>query len=268
MPAYSTVQEYIWLLEEGLALKPHLVLLGFTPINDIQTNYQPLQALYQRNSRRPYAVPKNDGGFEIDNSFMKKFQKANRKPKLWRRALNWFAGPMVQAMSEQAYVMVRGGGANDPNVWLGWPYLESFDGSYGKLEDQEYQQLWADAWRVTQSVIMDMQRKSAAAGARFAMFSHVAKIEGDPEYRQAVASAYPRIRIDPAKAERELVTFGAANGIPVVSYSSAILEAARDPAFHSKLYFSMGDEHLTAKGYALAAPELARDLLAKGLASP
>jgi hypothetical protein len=264
-PAYSTVQQYVWLLEDGLALKPDLVLLGFTPINDIQTNYQPLQALYQRNSRRPYARLKADGAYEIDNSYMQKFQAGNAKPKLWRRALDLFAGPMVQALAQHAYTMVRGGDGNDPNIWLGMPYLEAFEPKYGKQDVVVYEELWSEAWRATQAIIRDMKNKSEGAGARFAVFSHVAKIEGDSIYRDAVGAAYPDLKIEPGKAEKMLRSFGSESGIPVASYSAGIIESARDPVIRPQLYFSMGDEHLTAKGYAIAGPALAADLKAIGL---
>jgi hypothetical protein len=267
-PAYSTVQQYVWFLEEGLAFKPNLVLLGFTPINDIQTNYQPLQALYQRNSRRPYASLKPDGSFEIDNSFMKKFQVKNAKPKLWKRTLDFFAGPMVQALAIHAYTMVRGGEGNDPNIWLGMPYLESFAPKYGKQDQVTYETLWSEGWRTTQAVIMDMKSKSEQAGARFAMFSHVAKIDGDEDYRTAVNAAYPDLKIKAGKAEDMLRSFGTERGIPVVSYAAPLLEAARDPSTRAQLYFSMGDEHLTGKGYAIAGPALAADLKAQGLLKP
>ena len=68
--AYSSVQEYLWLINEGLSYKPNMVILGFAPANDIQTSYYPLQALFQRDSKRPYAVPDGQGGFTIDNSYM------------------------------------------------------------------------------------------------------------------------------------------------------------------------------------------------------
>jgi hypothetical protein len=266
VPAYSTVQQYIWLTEDGLALKPDLVLLGFTPINDIQTNYQPLQARYQRNSRRPYALSDGAGGFRIDNSFMDTFVGKNPGPKLWRRMLNATIGPMVQKLALQAYAMVTESKRSDPNIWLGWPYLTQFQdrGTDGGLDNKAYAMLWQDAWAVTTAVITGIKEKSEASGARFAMFSHVAKLEGDPVFRKEVEAAYPGLAIDAFKAERELTAFGKATGIAVASYATAIHQASAD-ASRASLYFSMGDEHMTPDGTAIAAKQLATDLILKGI---
>ena len=66
--AYSTVQEYQFFMDEGRKYRPDVVLLAFSPNNDIQTNYEPLQALYQKNQRRPFASLEADGKLRIDTS--------------------------------------------------------------------------------------------------------------------------------------------------------------------------------------------------------
>src|SRR4029078_10191578 len=64
--AYSTVQEYLWLHDEGLSGTPDVVVLTFAPRNDIQTNVADLQVLFQRSLRRPYASLDAAGALKID----------------------------------------------------------------------------------------------------------------------------------------------------------------------------------------------------------
>lgn len=265
VPAYSNVQEYIWLIEAGLDLKPHIVLFGFTPTNDIQTNFQPLQALYQNNSKRPYAVPDGAGGFAIDNSFMNAFTEKTKRKSPLKPLLNFFAGPLVQSLAVQAYEKTFAGGKSDPNIWIGWPFLKNFSDAYAlKNQDSEqYEKLWRDAWAVTQAVIKAMRDKSRQSGARFVMFSHTSKIEGNPDHLPSLQSAYPELVFDVNKAEAELKAFAITSGIPMVSASEAIRDAAAQGA--RDLYFNIDDDHMTAKAYAIAGKALAADMRAQGL---
>jgi hypothetical protein len=124
--AYSTVQEYVWLTEEGLALKPKLVILGFAPANDIQTNYLPLQKVFQSDTKRPYAELDGKGGFTLSYDAMKQSQERRRKGKWKAKLLGFFAGPLTQRLVSQAAEMVGGGRKTDPNIWIGWPCIDAF----------------------------------------------------------------------------------------------------------------------------------------------
>ena len=265
VPAYSSVQEYIWLVEEGLDMKPDLVLLGFTPSNDIQTNYQPLQALYQNNSKRPYAVLDAVGNFTIDGSFMTAFTEKTKRKSPFKYVLNFFVGPLVQSLAVQAYENTIGGGKSDPNIWIGWPFLKNFSDVYAlkNQNSEQYEKLWRGAWAVTQAVIKAMRDKSQQSGARFVMFSHTSKIEGNPDHLASLQSAYPELVFDMSKPEAELKAFAMASDIPMVSASKAIRSAAALGA--RDLYFYIDDDHMTAKGYAIAGKALADDLTAQGL---
>jgi hypothetical protein len=263
--AYTTVQEYLWLTDEGLSYKPNMVILGFAAGNDIQTNYYPLQALFQSDSKRPYAVPDGKGGFTIDNSYMVASAKRAKKFKLLNKIRDFVAGPLVQRVIDQAIEVTTGGRKTDPNIWIGWPYLTEFSlaDAEGGRTAADYDKLWSAGWDVTKAVIRAMRDRTESAGAKFVMYSYVNKMQGNPDYFEKVKQALPNLKFDLEKPEREFRAFGAEAGIPVISMYDAITKAAA--AGDRSIYFDLDDEHMTAHGHHLAAEALVADLRAKGL---
>ena len=263
--AYTNVQEYLWLINEGLTYKPNMVILGFTPANDIQTNFYPLQKLFQRDSKRPYAVPDGQGGFTIDNSYMKASAERAKKFSLLNMAIDFVAGPLVQRVVDQAVEVTTGGRKTDPNIWIGWPFLSEYslaDAEEGRTA-ADYDKLWSEGWAVTKAVIRAMRDKTEAAGAKFVMYPYVNKMQGNPDFQARVKAALPNLKLDMEKPEREFRAFGAEAGIPVISMYDAVMGAAA--AGDRNIYFGLDDEHMTAHGHRLAAEALVADLKAKGL---
>lgn len=263
--AYTTVQEYLWLVEEGLSYKPDMVILGFSPGNDIQTNYYPLQALFQRNAKRPYAVLDGKDGFTIDNSHMEASLEDAKKFNLLHATRDFLAGPLVKRVVEQAIDATAGGRKSDPNIWIGWPFLSEY--SLSDAEDgrtaTDYDKLWSEGWLVTKAVIRGMRDQTEATGSKFVMYSYVNKMQGNPDYLASVKAAMPDLKLDMAKPERELQAFGNEAGIPVISMYETIAKAAAGG--DRGIYFGLDDEHMTAHGHRLAAEALTADLKAKGL---
>ena len=263
--AYSTVQEYVFFMEEGLKYRPDLVLLGFAPGNDIQTNYEPLQRLFQKSLRRPYAKLDAAGGIVIDYSYAEAAvarESARPEPS----AIGAFLRNTVLFRLGQATGRKFTGDKRvDPNIFLGWPYLEDFVPEYavGGLTRADYERLWSEGWAVTRALIRRMQAESQRIGARFAMFVSPSKLQGDPEFRARVEAAFPNIRIDVAKMDRELRAFGDSIDAPVLELLPAFLAAAG--AGRSDLFYDFEDEHWTAPAHALVAEALARQLRELGL---
>jgi hypothetical protein len=263
--AYTTVQQYLWLIDEGLSYKPNMVIFGFSPGNDIQTNYYPLQILFQNNAKRPYAVADGQGGFMIDNTHMEASLEKAKKTNVLHMVRDFVAGPLVKRVVEQAIEATGSGGKSDPNIWIGWPFLSEFstDSAGANLTVAEYDKLWSEGWSVTKAVIRGMRDKTEAAGAKFVMYSYVNKMQGNPDYLAQVKAALPDLKLDMEKPEREFRAFGAEAGIPVISMYNAITREAGAGA--RDLYFGLDDEHMTARGHRVAAEALVADLKAQGL---
>jgi hypothetical protein len=259
--AYSTAQEYLWLVEEGLSYKPDLVLLGFAPGNDIQTSYFPLQEWFQREAKRPYASLDAAGKLVFEQKQLKAAQERKRKgPKLKERVYDVLVPPMVQKVVRQASRALTGGRKDDPNVWIGWIMMEDFAMEYARKgrTRAQYEERWREGWAVTSALIEAMRDRSREAGARFAMWAYVSKMQADAATLDSIRKAVPLARIDIAKPERELKALGARLGIPVIEMLPQMQAAARKS--EHRLYFGLGDEHMTAYGHHVAAETLASQL--------
>lgn len=262
--AYSTVQEYLHFMDEGRKYRPDLVLLAFAPSNDIQTNYEPLQALYQKNQRRPFATLDADGRLVI--AYEHAEREAKRRLKLAQR------GAVRRVFQNSVLLRLVGAAkdkftadAVDPNIYPGWPYLAEFDPKLG-LEGRtlaDYEKLWGEAWRITQALIRAMQAESRSQGAGFGIFVAPSMLQGDPGTQSRVKDAFPGIRLDLNKINREMEAFAAkieAPYIPVLRHFNAAGAAAPEPLFHQ-----FHDEHLNIAGNRVFAEILARGLRDAGL---
>lgn len=264
--AYSTVQQYLWLVEEGLKFKPDVVLLGFAPGNDVQTSYYPLQKWFQREAKRPYARLDASGKLEIDNQQMNEALDRKKKgPGLKDRVYDLLVGPMVQKVIRQASQALTGGRRTDPNVWIGWIMMEDFAMEYARKgrTRAQYEEIWRDGWAVTGALIKEMRDRSQEAGARFAMWSYVNKLQAEPEALKRLQQALPKARLDMAKPERELKSLGKRLDIPVIEMLPAIRAAVAKG--DRKLYFGIDDEHMTPWGHQVSAEMIAAQLKTMGL---
>jgi lysophospholipase L1-like esterase len=262
VPAYSNVQELLLFRDEGAKYRPDLVLLAISPINDIQTNFEPLQTLYQKSLRRPYARLET-GQLRIDFEHADVFRSEHDE------APGGIKGLIANNVTPRLFKHVRKklfpGRKPDPNVFLGWPFLASFAPEFGAagLSAADYAKLWDEGWQTTQALILALRGDAEAAGARFSLFASPAKIQGDERYRARIVAAFPGLQLDVHGINRELVSFGERNGIPVLDALSAIEQAA---ASHGDpLYFDIEDEHLTARAHAVIARALVAQLGEEGL---
>lgn len=263
--AYSTTQEYVLFMEEGRKYRPDLVLLGFAPGNDIQTNYAPLQRLFQKSQRRPFAGLDAGGRLTIDYQHAE--QAAQRSVEKGEPGAidRFFTDLVLVRLVKAAVHKFTGDKRVDPNIFLGWSYLAEFDERYSLngMTKADYEKLWGEAWRVTQALIGAMQDESHAMGARFGIFVSTAKLQGDPATQARVLEAFPGVALDVGKIDREVERFAAEIGAPFIPILPDVEAAAADLAH--PLYFGFEDEHWTVTGNRVVAEALAKGLQANGL---
>ena len=265
IPAYSSVQELQLLEEVCLAFEPDLVILAISPDNDIQTNFLGLQQLYQRKNVRAYASVKTDGNLELDLSrppvYYEKLRYsylANRHGGFLKRLITYrLIKKLVKSLTRRRY--------RDPNIFIGWPFLSEFAPEYSTADRTalDYAALWSKGWTTTKAIILRMRDVATARGTRFAMMVMATKLQGDPGYRERVAQAYPNLKFDLERINREFEKFGANAGIPVFDALSSVSAAAR--AGDDDLFFDIEDKHMTAKAHRLVAADLVRQIAASGL---
>ncbi len=264
VPAYSSVQELQLLEDVGLAFEPDLVILAFSPNNDIQANVLNLQRLYQRKNVRAYASLNGAGGLELDLSRPPVYYEKLRHTYLAkghgffkRLILYRLISRLVKTLTSQHY--------RDPNIFIGWPFLSEFAPEYSTSDRAaaDYAALWAEGWAVTKAIIVRMREIAAARGAGFAMMVMPTKLQADPGYRKRIADAFPNLKFDLERINRAFESFGKAAGIPVFDALSPLSATAGAGA--DDLYFDIEDKHMTAKAHRLVAADLARQIAASGL---
>ena len=146
--SYGTAQELVMLETVAMRYRPDLVLLQFTPTNDPQNNSFALAADKERPFYRLEA-----GRLRIDESF-------NSTPKFARHA----------APSHE--IARKIGDRSRAVQWLSMlPEDKSRPGVQKALLGPPKDELWEEAWQITEALILKMDDYSRRNGARFAILS-------------------------------------------------------------------------------------------------
>lgn len=262
--AYSTVQEYVLFMEEGRKYRPDLVLLGFAPGNDLQTNYEPLQRLFQKSQRRPFARLDEAGKLVVDYRYAEQAVRRAAEKGEPGTVARFFTNLVLVELTDAAIKKFKGDKRVDPNIFLGPVYLQDFvESDVNGMSRADYQRLWAEAWRVTEAVIREIQAESRRMGARFGMFVATSKLQGDAEMQGRVADAYPGVKLEVERIDREIEEFAREIDAYFIPVLPAMEAAAQKP--ERPLFFGFADEHWTASGTAVIAQALADGLRAQQL---
>ena len=112
-------------------------------------------------------------------------------------------------------------------------------------------------------MIREIQAQSRAIGATLAIFVSPSKLQGDAETQAQMLQAFPGVKLDLAKPDRELAQFSAEIGAPFIPVLPDLLAAAETAA--EPLFYGFQDEHWTIAGNRVVAEALAKGLRANGL---
>jgi len=222
---YGTGQEAILLETVAMRYQPDLVLLQFSPADDVQNN-----SLFLAHEKgRPYFLLDPKGVLRLDDSF------ADR-PSFQSHASFWREG--VRKLSDRSRSVQLAFRLRDTSLF----------GEAQAGHGADYRPLpllpprderWEEAWRITEALLVRMHHYSARNGARFALFTapHPAQLGEQP-----VPYAEERIQ-------------GFAKRRSIAAYSLAgALKGRRD------LYF---ERHWNEAGHAAVADLLAAQLCAR-----
>ena len=255
---FSTARELIMLRQRVWQYSPDLVVLLVTPENDIRDNSQVLTVYSEA---LPYFVYRN-GSLELDDSLLK-LRSAQYAFKLQQsfagRALNWIrhrsriVGLFYTA--RESYLSHR-------------RQLSSYNASIGERGVDDHIFLapttsdWADAWRLTEKLILQMRDEVQAKDAKFLLVTGSNGIQVEPDatertkyMRQLGVTTlfYPDLRIKEF-AEREK--------IDVLNLAPRFLEFAT----HTQTVLhgsgaTKGRGHWNKEGHKLAGKLIADSLL-------
>jgi len=146
--SYGTAQELVMLETVAMRYQPDLVLLQFTPTNDPQNNSFALATEKERPFYRLEA-----GRLRIDDSF-------NTTPKFARHAA--LSHEIARKVADRSRAL----------QWLSMlPEDKSRPGVQKALLGPPPNELWEEAWKITEALILRMEDYSRRNGAKFAIVS-------------------------------------------------------------------------------------------------
>lgn len=276
---YGTIQEYLYLVEEGLRYEPDLILLGFYAMNDVEDNSRELSFLtFGRDSiqffGRPYVT--DSGLIGPDNSLFPDFKAVSAYLAERRHELDagekadWVRGTFVYRFGRLTFARAWPGPENtsillphgEPNVLFGTMLTKYSDGEGNRgLPAARYERQWERAWEVTKSHLFAIDGVARAKNARFVLFTVPDRLQVEKAFQDKVRAQWRDLSIDPEKPHRILEEFCRASEIPFVDLLPGF--SAHAVARDASLY--LVDRHWNESGHALAAAILAKSLEDRGL---
>jgi hypothetical protein len=223
---YGTSQELLTLQHEVWKYSPDLVLLAFTPSNDISDNYRPLK----RTDYVPYFVYRGDT-LVLDSSFLQ--SKGYRGRALWTRHLlevvqHSRLAQLVNRVRHLSRKVERqqrnaAGSAGDEG---GSP------GDEVGLNDEVLlpptTRDWQEAWRVTEGLLRVMHDDCRKHHTPFAIVTLTRGVQVTPVREQKEKFLRHLGVKDLYYAERRLAEFGKVEGIPVLNLAPAMAAQAEE----------------------------------------
>lgn len=261
--AYSTDQEYLFYLEEGVRHAPQVVLL-FAYYNDILWN----TAANYFGSPKPLLVPK-DGALVLSNDPVPPPYRPKTPPPppeppppppFWRSAaFEWVKGRLARG-APRAFNALAGVGL--------WERLGGDEPDEQMRVFKRRQQPKVEAaWERTDAILRALARETAARGSRFALVYVPSRMEVSDRDWELTQLAYDMEdrAWDRGLVARRFAEIGASAGFPVHDLTADLSAASRGVL--GEPYFTF-DGHWNETGHRVAAESVERFLRARGWTPP
>ena len=162
---YGTAQQYVCLKERALNYDPDLVLLAFTPWNDIADNSPALSTAY---APRPHFNIRNEA-IELDMSFSAHLPHTSQNSRLKRKVINSSRTvQLIRRIRHLRSIQAAGDQVAGGNRMFA---------VYAPPKDE----VWSEAWTLTEGIVALMSDELKARGVYFAMFSTTKGEQVHPE---------------------------------------------------------------------------------------
>lgn len=252
---FSTARELILLRTHVRQYSPDVVVLLFTTGNDVRDNSKPLARKYE-GLPLPYFVYEN-GALALDDSLIRarnESLKFRLRESFAGRALDWMRHHLrVVGLFDKARVAFQSDGLRRNDARAGFePGLDH------QVYVEPKDPAWADAWGVTEGLLVLVRDEAASQGARLLVVtgSNGIQVYPDASVRERFARAvgaedlfYPEGRVR---------AFGEREGIDVLNLAPALREyAERERVI---LHGTDGRGHWNATGHRLVGDLLAERL--------
>ena len=252
---FGTTQELLTLQHQVWKYSPDVVLLAFTPGNDVSDNSRALKKI----DYLPYYVYQGDK-LVLDDRPAREMWLA-RQNNLWKKIhfdalLNFRVFQVINHTKDlfwQYWMLrnleVRTDAAIPGHVW--------------GINDMVYQEpttkVWQEAWRVTEGVLLHMRDEVVQKGAQFFVVTLTEGIQVDPDVSKRVALAKSLGVGDLFYTERRLGSFCKSHHIPILLLGPPF----QDYATQHKVYLhgfekTLGLGHWNQEGHRLAGQMIAQ----------
>ncbi len=263
---YGTTQELLMFETRARRFAPDLVVLAMLTGNDIRNNSLELQG-----DSKPHFV-EVDGELVLDRSFASSLGSRIRTspPGRWYYELVPHSR-VLQLVQEALLASKRRGQIERRAEELEQAPERAVEGFELGLDDQIYlppsEPAWTTAWRITEQVLLRLERLVEAADARFLLvvLSNSIQVHPDEAVRQRFREAIGAD--DLFYPDRRLGDFGAANGIDHLLLAPKLAEEAlaTGQCLHGFLQSVPCGGHWNADGHArageLIAERICREVL-------
>jgi hypothetical protein len=262
---FGTTQELLTLQHRVWKYSPDIVLLAFTPGNDVSDNSP---ALNQRPAC-PFLVLR-DGRLVLDDSRLKRIEETLLSDEKHR---NWLGHIMaigytwrndnsriLQLMDRVRYMVQEQRSSKDsPEHKQGVAGGGMFTAMYHEPTDED----WKEAWKITEAVLLKMRDEVAQKGAQFdvVVLSSDAQVHPDAAIRKALAN-HPGVE-DVFYPDHWVERLCQSHGIPVLLLGPSFHEYASQHqvflhGFRTLFRNTLGYGHWNQHGHHLAGDMIAK----------
>jgi lysophospholipase L1-like esterase len=262
---YGTDQELLTLRLHVLDFSPDLVMLTFGPGNDVSGNFKQLlsqvksgglSAGYGGPLRRPNLYKPfyqlRDGKLIVDNSF-RNFGLDYFYGRFLLEAIHY--SRCLELINQARRAIVVRKGHHVPRQAYNIALVDK-----GLVEPKD--EVWKEAWRITDALIIAMNEEVLRARARFVLVTLTTPIQVDPDVAKREETQRALGASDLFYTERRLRQLGKRFGFPVITLAEEVQAAAvqRHIYFHGFANTGFGTGHFNERGHEIVADILTREL--------
>src|SRR5262245_31634234 len=258
----GTARQYLALRHYALPYKPDVVVLFFFAGNDISDNSARLQG-------KPYLpypavtptgkLARNPSGEPLFTPFADQSSRLSAVTAILKD--NWksyrFVRELVDKSPEVNRVLFQLKLTSTPPEAVNAPTAEQF--GFYEIYRSQLRPEWAEAWDVTQELILATRKAAVSNGSQFLVVLVPAAWEVYAEHWEAVLQRLPAMRdasLDLERPSKRLAAFLTANDVAFVNLLPEFRRAASD----SPPLYVKDDAHWTFEGHRLATKAVAENL--------
>lgn len=249
---YGTTQQYLTLKNNVWEYDPDLIILAFYSGNDISDNFKSLS----KKKYRPYFLFKEEGGFEIDNSYLssKPYKILSSLPGRFFIKLSQYS--RIAQILREFYVQMYFQKINKNK-----PYKNKSDFERASVYNPINSD-WSNAWSITEKIIKMIDVEIKNKKKEFILASLSTPIQVHPDDKKVKKFKEENNIDDIFYPENRLENFSKTNSIKFIQIAKEMREVALEKSifFHGFKNTKMGTGHWNKSGHELASKLISKEI--------